>query len=97
MGWPWCGHHSSISFASSNNVAGNAKGDGRGTQSNMWGSRIREKVFGLVIVYYWYSSYGSVVTVDQDPKTQYPVVVRFNKVNYGNVSTNYALDEIEVK
>ncbi|KAE8686065.1 Photosystem I reaction center subunit IV A [Hibiscus syriacus] len=48
---------------------------------------------------YWYNSYGSVVTVDQDPKTRYPVVVRFNKVNYANVSTNnYALDEIaEVK
>ncbi|PPD95844.1 hypothetical protein GOBAR_DD07102 [Gossypium barbadense] len=45
---------------------------------------------------YWYNSYGSVVTVDQDPKTRYPVVVRFNKVNYANVSTNnYALDEIE--
>ncbi|KAK8654151.1 hypothetical protein V6N13_128125 [Hibiscus sabdariffa] len=44
---------------------------------------------------YWYNSYGSVVTVDQDPKTRYPVVVRFNKVNYANVSTNnYALDEM---
>lgn len=32
----------------------------------------------------------------QDPKTRYPVVVRFKKVNYANVSTNnYALDEIE--
>ncbi|MFS8019776.1 putative photosystem I PsaE, reaction centre subunit IV [Helianthus anomalus] len=45
---------------------------------------------------YWYKGVGSVVTVDQDPKTRYPVVVRFNKVNYANVSTNnYALDEIE--
>ncbi|KAG6437931.1 hypothetical protein SASPL_102862 [Salvia splendens] len=36
-------------------------------------------------------------TVEQlDPKTRYPVVVRFNKVNYANVSTNnYALDEVE--
>ncbi|KAI3819650.1 hypothetical protein L1987_13493 [Smallanthus sonchifolius] len=40
---------------------------------------------------YWYKGVGSV-----DPKTRYPVVVRFNKVNYANVSTNnYALDEIE--
>lgn len=32
----------------------------------------------------------------QDPKTRYPVVVRFSKVNYANISTNnYALDEIE--
>ncbi|GAU19311.1 hypothetical protein TSUD_335970 [Trifolium subterraneum] len=45
---------------------------------------------------YWFNSIGSVVAVDQDLKTQYPVVVRFNKVNYANVSTNnYALDEIE--
>ncbi len=45
---------------------------------------------------YWYKGVGSVVTVDQDPKTRYPVVVRFNKVNYANVSTNnYALDEVE--
>ncbi|GAA0142720.1 hypothetical protein LIER_03555 [Lithospermum erythrorhizon] len=45
---------------------------------------------------YWFKGVGSVVTVDQDPKSRYPVVVRFNKVNYANVSTNnYALDEIE--
>ncbi|KAK1355900.1 Photosystem I reaction center subunit IV A, chloroplastic [Heracleum sosnowskyi] len=45
---------------------------------------------------YWYKGTGSVVAVDQDPKTRYPVVVRFKKVNYANVSTNnYALDEIE--
>ncbi|KAK7336944.1 hypothetical protein VNO77_17498 [Canavalia gladiata] len=45
---------------------------------------------------YWYNGVGSVVAVDQDPKTRYPVVVRFNQVNHANVSTNnYALDEIE--
>ncbi|KAK1559592.1 hypothetical protein Q3G72_016191 [Acer saccharum] len=45
---------------------------------------------------YWYKGIGSVVAVDQDPKSRYPVVVRFQKVNYANVSTNnYALDEIE--
>ncbi|GKU86162.1 hypothetical protein SLEP1_g724 [Rubroshorea leprosula] len=45
---------------------------------------------------YWYKGIGSVVAVDQDPNTRYPVVVRFDKVNYANVSTNnYALDEIE--
>ncbi|XP_058094996.1 photosystem I reaction center subunit IV B, chloroplastic [Magnolia sinica] len=45
---------------------------------------------------YWYNGIGSVVAVDQDPKTRYPVVVRFNKVNYANVSTNnYALDEVQ--
>ncbi|CAD5174970.1 unnamed protein product [Musa acuminata subsp. malaccensis] len=31
----------------------------------------------------------------EDPKTRYPVVVRFNKVNHAAVSTKkYALDEI---
>ncbi|MFS7902378.1 putative photosystem I PsaE, reaction centre subunit IV [Helianthus anomalus] len=45
---------------------------------------------------YWCNSVGSVVTVDQDPNSRYPVIVRFNKLNYANVSTNnYALDEIE--
>ncbi|KAL7590151.1 hypothetical protein Lser_V15G38993 [Lactuca serriola] len=45
---------------------------------------------------YWFKGVGSVVTVDQDPKSRYPVVVRFTKVNYANVSTNnYALDEIQ--
>ncbi|KAF7119903.1 hypothetical protein RHSIM_Rhsim13G0041600 [Rhododendron simsii] len=45
---------------------------------------------------YWFKGVGSVVAVDQDPNTRYPVVVRFNKVNYANVSTNnYALDEIQ--
>ena len=45
---------------------------------------------------YWFNGFGSVVTVDQDPNTRYPVVVRFSKVNYAGVSTNnYALDEIE--
>ncbi|CAN6901174.1 unnamed protein product [Brassica oleracea] len=45
---------------------------------------------------YWFKSVGSVVAVDQDPKTRYPVLVRFAKVNYANISTNnYALDEIE--
>ncbi|KAG0449584.1 hypothetical protein HPP92_027219 [Vanilla planifolia] len=45
---------------------------------------------------YWYNGTGSVVTVDQDPNTRYPVVVRFSKVNYAGVSTNnYALDEVQ--
>ncbi|KAL4558605.1 hypothetical protein LXL04_036806 [Taraxacum kok-saghyz] len=45
---------------------------------------------------YWFKGVGSVVTIDQGPKTRYPVVVRFNKVNYANVSTNnYALGEIQ--
>ncbi|MCO5555892.1 hypothetical protein L7F22_009436 [Adiantum nelumboides] len=38
---------------------------------------------------------GTVVAVDQASGVRYPVVVRFEKVNYANVSTNnYGLDEI---
>ncbi|KAH7294930.1 hypothetical protein KP509_27G025300 [Ceratopteris richardii] len=44
---------------------------------------------------YWFNAVGTVVAVDQVPGVRYPVVVRFDKVNYANVSTNnYGLDEI---
>merc|ERR1711924_395264 len=44
---------------------------------------------------YWYKESGKVVSVDQTG-IRYPVVVRFEKLNYAGVSTNnYALDEIE--
>lgn len=44
---------------------------------------------------YWYREVGKVVAVDQSG-IRYPVVVRFDKVNYAGVSTNnYALDEVE--
>eukprot|EP00887_Chlorella_sp_A99_P006819 scaffold2.g6819.t1 len=44
---------------------------------------------------YWYREVGKVVSVDQSG-IRYPVVVRFEKVNYAGVSTNnYALDEVE--
>ena len=47
---------------------------------------------------YWYNQTGIVATVDQSG-IRYPVVVRFNSVNYSNTNTNnYALDELkEVK
>ena len=46
---------------------------------------------------YWHNSTGKVVSVDQTG-IRYPVVVRFDKVNYAGVSTNnYGLDEIEEK
>ncbi|XP_039121984.1 photosystem I reaction center subunit IV A, chloroplastic-like [Dioscorea cayenensis subsp. rotundata] len=45
---------------------------------------------------YWYKECGTVVNCDQDPATRYPVVVRFKKVDYANISTNnFALDEIQ--
>ena len=45
---------------------------------------------------YWYRDTGKVVTVDQSG-IRYPIVVRFEKVNYAGVGTNnYALDEVEI-
>lgn len=44
---------------------------------------------------YWFNDTGKVVSVDQSG-IRYPVVVRFDKVNYAGVSTNnYALDEVQ--
>lgn len=47
---------------------------------------------------YWYNQIGTVATVDQSG-IRYPVVVRFENVNYSGTNTNnYALNElIEVK
>jgi len=43
---------------------------------------------------YWFNQTGTVATVDQSG-IRYPVVVRFENVNYSGTNTNnFALDEI---
>ena len=43
---------------------------------------------------YWYNQKGTVVTVDKT-KVRYPVVVRFENVNYTGTNTNnFSLNEL---
>ncbi len=45
---------------------------------------------------YWFREVGTVATVDKSG-IKYPVVVRFEKVNYASVNTNnFAESELEV-
>jgi len=45
---------------------------------------------------YWYNKVGVVVSVEKAEAIRYPVVVRFDSVNYSGTNTNnFSLSELE--
>ncbi|BAZ66669.1 MAG: photosystem I reaction center subunit IV [Pelatocladus maniniholoensis HA4357-MV3] len=44
---------------------------------------------------YWFQDVGTVASVEQSSTIRYPVIVRFERVNYAGVNTNnFAQDEL---
>jgi photosystem I subunit 4 len=44
---------------------------------------------------YWYNEIGNVTTITSGSGIRYPVIVKFEKVNYSGTNTNnFALDEL---
>ncbi|KOP27130.1 Photosystem I reaction center subunit IV [Hapalosiphon sp. MRB220] len=44
---------------------------------------------------YWFQDVGTVASVEQNSAIRYPVIVRFERVNYAGVNTNnFAQDEL---
>jgi photosystem I subunit 4 len=46
---------------------------------------------------YWYNKIGTVISVEKNEAIRYPVVIRFEAVNYSGTNTNnFSLNEINV-
>jgi photosystem I subunit 4 len=46
---------------------------------------------------YWFNKIGTVISVEKNSAIRYPVVVRFDSVNYSGTNTNnFSLTEIQV-
>jgi photosystem I subunit IV len=44
---------------------------------------------------YWYNKIGTVLSVDTNEAIRYPVVIRFESVNYSGTNTNnFSLNEL---
>jgi photosystem I subunit 4 len=44
---------------------------------------------------YWFNKIGTVISVEKDNAIRYPVVVRFESVNYSGTNTNnFSLTEV---
>ena len=44
---------------------------------------------------YWFQDTGLVASIDQGSGTRYPVIVRFNNINYAGVNTNnFSVEEV---
>jgi photosystem I subunit 4 len=47
---------------------------------------------------YWFNKVGTVISVEKDDIIRYPIVVRFDAVNYSGTNTNnFSVPEVEIK
>jgi len=45
---------------------------------------------------YWFNKVGKIVSIEKNTAIRYPVVIRFDSVNYSGTNTNnFSLTEIE--